>query len=42
VTLSVTVEIEATTPIGFDDAKARTVSENAATLHFEQSGFEDT
>jgi predicted AAA+ superfamily ATPase len=41
VTLNVTVEIEATTPTGFDDAKARTVSENAATLNFEQSGFEE-
>jgi len=40
VTLSVTVEIEATTPDGFDDAKVRTVSENAATLRFEQGGFE--
>jgi hypothetical protein len=41
VTLSVTIEVEATTPTGFDDAKARTVSENAATLNFEQSGFEE-
>ena len=41
VTLNVTIEIEATTPTGFDDAKARTVSENAATLNFEQSGFEE-
>ncbi len=41
VTLNVTIEIEATTPSGFDDAKARTVSENAATLNFEQSGFEE-
>jgi hypothetical protein len=41
VTLNVTIEIEATTPNGFDDAKARMVSENAATLKFEQSGFED-
>lgn len=41
VTLNVTIEIEATTPTGFDDAKARTVSENAATLSFEQSGFEE-
>ena len=40
VTLNVTIEIEATTPDGFDDAKVRTVSENAATLKFEQSGFE--
>jgi predicted AAA+ superfamily ATPase len=42
VTLSVTVEIEATTHRGFDDAKIRTVSENATTLKFEQSGFEDS
>lgn len=41
VTLNVTIEIEATTPEGFDDAKVRTVSENAATLKFEQSGFEE-
>jgi hypothetical protein len=41
VTLNVTVEIEAVAPDGFDDAKARTVSENAATLKFEQNGFED-
>lgn len=41
VTLNVTIEIEATAPEGFDDAKARTVSENAATLKFEQSGFEE-
>ncbi len=41
VSLNVTIEIEATTPDGFDDAKVRTVSENAATLKFEQSGFEE-
>jgi hypothetical protein len=41
VTLNVTIEIEATTPEGFDDAKTRTVSENAATLKFEQNGFEE-
>jgi predicted AAA+ superfamily ATPase len=41
VTLHVTVEIEAVAPDGFDDAKARTVSENAATLKFEQSSFEE-
>jgi hypothetical protein len=40
-TLNVTIEIEATAPEGFDDAKVRTVSENAATLKFEQSGFEE-
>ena len=42
VTLNVTIEIEATAPIGFDDSKVRTVSENAATLKFEQSGFEES
>ena len=42
VTLNVTIEIEATTTAGFDDAKVRTVSENAATLKFEQSGFEES
>jgi predicted AAA+ superfamily ATPase len=41
VELTVTVEIEAAAPDGFDDAKARTLSENAATLKFEQSGFEE-
>ncbi len=41
VTLHVTVEIEAMAPDGFDDAKARTISENAATLKFEQSDFEE-
>ena len=41
VTLNVTIEIEATTDGGFDDAKIRTVSENATTLKFEQSGFEE-
>jgi hypothetical protein len=41
VTLNVTIEIEATTTAGFDDAKVRTVSENAATLKFEQRGFEE-
>jgi predicted AAA+ superfamily ATPase len=42
VTLNVTIEIEATTTEGFDDSKVRTVSENASTLNFEQSGFEET
>ncbi|MFH5230658.1 Swt1 family HEPN domain-containing protein [Antrihabitans spumae] len=40
VELEVRVEITATTPKGFDDAKVRTVSENATVLKFEQSGFE--
>jgi hypothetical protein len=42
VTLDVTLEIAASAPGGFDDAKIRTVSENAATLKFEpRSGFEE-
>lgn len=41
-TLKVTLEIEATDPAGFDEAKIRTVSENAKTLKFDQSGFEET
>jgi predicted AAA+ superfamily ATPase len=41
VNLKITIEIEAATSQGFDEAKVRTVSENAATLKFEQSGFED-
>jgi len=41
VTLNVTIEIEATAPNGFDDGKVRTVSENATTLKFEQTGFEE-
>jgi hypothetical protein len=40
--LTVTIEIEATAPGGFDEGKVRTVSENATTLKFEQSGFADT
>lgn len=39
--LSVRIEIEATTDSGFDDAKVRTISENARTLKFEQAEFED-
>ncbi len=39
--VNVTIEIEATATEGFDDAKVRTVSENATTLKFEQSGFEE-
>ena len=37
-TLNVTIEIEATAPDGFDDAKVRTVSENAATLNSSRAG----
>jgi hypothetical protein len=40
VELTVRIEIEATNPAGFDEAKVRTVSENATTLKFDQSGFE--
>jgi len=40
--LTVRVEIEATSTTGFDETKVRTVSENANTLKFEQSGFEDS
>jgi Protein of unknown function (DUF499) len=40
--LEVRLEITAVASDGFDDAKIRTVSENAHTLKFEQSGFEDS
>lgn len=40
--LVVRLEIEATDSKGFTEAKVRTVSENAATLKFDQSGFEDS
>ena len=39
--LVVRIEIEATNASGFDEADVRTVSENAKTLKFDQSGFED-
>jgi hypothetical protein len=35
------VEIEAIAAAGFDTAKIRTVAENADTLKFDQSGFEE-
>jgi predicted AAA+ superfamily ATPase len=41
VRLTVRLEIEASTPEGFDDARARTVSENATQLKFDQSAFEE-
>jgi hypothetical protein len=41
VDLKITDEIEAVKKDGFPDDKARIVSENAHTLKFEQSGFED-
>jgi hypothetical protein len=37
----ITLEIEATAADGFDDPQVRVVSENATTLKFEQSGFEE-
>jgi hypothetical protein len=40
VELEVRLEINAIAKDGFDEAKVRTVSENAHTLRFEQSGFE--
>nr|NLI50595.1 ATP-binding protein [Propionibacterium sp.] len=40
--LAVRIEIEATAAGGFDEAKIRTVSENAKTLKFDQAGFEDS
>jgi len=39
--VKITVEIEATSPEGFDESAIRVVSENATTLKFEQSGFEE-
>ncbi|WP_193376452.1 Swt1 family HEPN domain-containing protein [Mycobacterium sp. UM_CSW] len=39
--LVVKIEIEATDASGFDESKIRTVSENARTLKFDQSGFEE-
>jgi hypothetical protein len=40
--LVVRIEIEATDTTGFDEGKVRTVSENARTLRFDQSGFEES
>jgi hypothetical protein len=39
--LDVTIEVHAKTPNGFPDDKVRVVLENARTLKFEQSSFED-
>lgn len=39
--LSVRVEIEADHSVGFDESARRTVAENAATLKFDQFGFEE-
>lgn len=41
VDLQVRIEIEAVKSSGFDEAKRRTVSENARTLKFDQAGFEE-
>lgn len=40
--LVVKIEIEAVDANGFDDSMVRTVSENAQTLKFDQSGFEES
>jgi len=40
--LTVRLEIEATDTTGFEEGKVRTVSENARTLKFDQSGFEES
>ena len=40
--LVVKIEIEATDATGFEEGRVRTVSENARTLHFDQSGFENS
>jgi predicted AAA+ superfamily ATPase len=40
--LVVKIEIEATDATGFDDSRVRTVSENAQTLKFDQSGFAES
>jgi len=39
--VTVRIEIEATDSEGFNESRVRTVSENALTLKFDQSGFED-
>jgi hypothetical protein len=41
VELEISVEIQASKKDGFPDTTARIVSENARTLKFDQSGFED-
>ncbi|WP_462188620.1 MULTISPECIES: Swt1 family HEPN domain-containing protein [unclassified Frankia] len=40
--LVVKIEIEATKSTGFEEGQVRTVSENAGTLKFDQSGFEES
>ena len=39
--LDITLEIQATTPEGFDDARIRAVAENARTLRFTHAAFEE-
>lgn len=41
VELTVKIEIEATAPTGFEEGQVRTLSENARTLKFDQSSFEE-
>ncbi len=40
--VTVRIEIEATDTEGFNESRVRTVSENARTLKFDQSGFEES
>lgn len=40
--VTVKIEIEATDDAGFGDSQVRTVSENARTLKFDESGFEES
>ena len=40
--VTVRIEIEATDSGGFNESRVRTVSENARTLKFDQSGFEES
>ena len=40
--IDIKIEIEATKPTGFEDSQVRTLSENAKTLKFDQSGFEES
>ena len=39
--VTITLDIEATVSDGFEEGTVRTVAENANTLKFDQSGFED-
>ena len=41
VTMTLTFEIEASSPDGFDDAARRAIGENASTLKFDEHRFED-